>query len=48
MLNNAMLCTILASHMHILTLTWGPRYPPLGCKFSISANTNNAGATYNG
>ena len=48
MLNDAMLCTMLASYMHVLTLTWGPKYPPLGCKSSISANTNNAGATHNG
>ena len=46
-LTNAMLCTVLASHVHTLTLTWGHTYPPLGHTSSILANTSNARDAYN-
>ena len=40
-------CTMSASHLHALTLPWGPICPPLGHNLSISANTSNAGDTHN-
>ena len=39
----AMPCNASVSHVHALSLPWGPTCPPLGCTTSISISTSNNG-----